>query len=92
MTRYAELARLYLGFGAFDGCAQTCAKIIGESPSYAGLPNVIFLAAIALMHLRMFDESAACVLYRPFIVASYILFALVAHTLPSSASSARSAF
>ena len=58
-STFADLSRLYLGFGAFDGCAQTCAKIIAESPTYEGIPNVVFIAAVALMHLQMYDEAAA---------------------------------
>lgn len=54
-----ELAGLYLAFGAFEGCATVCGRIIAEYSSFRAVTEVIFISAVAMLELGMFNEAAS---------------------------------
>ena len=54
-----ELATLYLSFGAFEGCATVCGRIIAEHAEFHSIGEVIFISAVAMLELGMYNDAAS---------------------------------
>ena len=54
---WAEAARLYLCLGAFEACADAGRRVISSFASSDSATEVLFIAAIALRQLGVYDEA-----------------------------------
>jgi tetratricopeptide (TPR) repeat protein len=60
---WAEAARLYLCLGAFEACADAGRRVVSSFASSALATEVLFIAAIALKQLGVYDEAVTYLEY-----------------------------